>query len=60
MSRSGQVVNIEYDSENYGRLLGQMVERIVIDDEGYAFGFWKGRMVGSFHIDNGEWFVLWR
>jgi len=43
---------------DYGTFRNQTVTDITIDDNGYAYGLWKGRLVGSFHIENGTWHVI--
>ena len=56
MLKQNQTIKIEYSSSDYGIFRNQEVSSIDNDADGYAFGYWKGRLVGSFSIENGTWF----
>lgn len=43
---------------DYGSFPQQTVTDVHVDDEGFAFGLWKGRLVGAFHVDNLVWHVI--
>jgi len=44
--------------DNYGVFLNQAIENIVTDEEGYAYGNWKGHLVAAFSIKVEEWHVI--
>lgn len=58
MERTNQKVNYVINNDNYGIFQRQTITKVIVDDEQYAYGTWKGKLVASFHIDNGEWFVM--
>jgi len=58
MALKNQKVEYGVDGENFGKFLGQEVTSVVVDEEGYAFGYWKGKLVGSFSLNNGTWYVM--
>lgn len=44
--------------DNYGSIANQTVTNIHVDDLGFAFGAWNGRLVGAFHVDSLVWHVI--
>ncbi len=57
MTKQNQVILRNYDSENYGKFLGQTVTNITIYKD-YVHGYWSGKLVGAFSLKNGTWYVL--
>jgi len=58
MSKQQQTIEVQYSTENYGIIRNQDVTNIVIDEEGYAFGYWNKKLVGAFSIKCDKWFVM--
>ena len=58
MMKYNQTVKIEYGNGDSGTLLNQTVTNVVIDEEGYAFGLWNGKLVGAFSLKSFTWFVI--
>ena len=57
MTRKNQKVQIDYEG-SYGKFLNQDITDIVVDAEGYAFGRWNGKLVGSFSLKSDTWFNI--
>ena len=56
--KEGQTVIWEWDDENRGTFYNQTITDIVVDDEGYCEGVWKGKHVAAFSLATGEWFPI--
>ena len=44
--------------KDYGIFLNQTIDNVMTDEDGYAFGSWKGHLVAAFSLETGEWFVI--
>jgi len=58
MTKQNQTIKWEMGNDQYGIFRNQEVSNVIVDDESYTYGEWNGKLVASFHIENGTWFVM--
>lgn len=56
MSKGNQKIKWQI-GDNHTKILCQIVINIV-EYQGYVYGNWKGRLVGTFSINCNTWFVM--
>jgi hypothetical protein len=58
MTRRAVRIRWDMGPDDYGSFANQTITNIHVDDQGYAFGSWNGRLVGAYHVDSFVWYVI--